>query len=61
MRTFQRWVRDGDEAVGADSRTTSVRPEPANRLSEEERDQILAVANSEEFGHLADHAQRSNG
>lgn len=52
LRTFQRWVRDGDEAVAADSRTTSVRPEPANRSSEDERLHILAVANSEEFGSL---------
>lgn len=40
LRTFQRWVRDGYEAVAA------------NRLSEDERAQILAVANSEEFGSL---------
>jgi len=52
LRTFQRWVRDGDDAVSADSRTTSVRPEPANRLSESERGKILAVANSEEFASL---------
>ena len=52
LRTFQRWVREGDNAVAADSRTTSARPEPANRLSEEERSQILAVANSAEFGSL---------
>lgn len=49
MRTFQRWVRDGDDAVKADSRTTSTRPAPANKLSEDERAQILVVANSEEF------------
>lgn len=52
MRTFQRWVRDGDDAVKADSRTTSTRPAPANKLSEDERAQILAVANSEEFASL---------
>lgn len=52
MRTFQRWVRDGDDAVMADSRTTSTRPAPANKLSEDERAQILAVANSEEFASL---------
>ncbi len=52
LRTFQRWVRDGDDAVTADSRTTVVRPEPANKLSEDERAQILAVANSEEFASL---------
>lgn len=52
IRTYQRWVRDGDDAVGADRRTTSVRPTPGNKLSEEERKQILAVANSEEFASL---------
>lgn len=45
-------VRDGDDAVKADSRTTSTRPAPANKLSEVERAQILAVANSEEFASL---------
>jgi len=52
LRTFQRWVRDGDGAVAADSRPTSVRPEPANKLSEDERAEILTVANSEEFASL---------
>lgn len=45
-------MRDGDDAVGADRRTTSVRPTPGNKLSKEEREQILAVANSEEFASL---------
>jgi transposase InsO family protein len=52
LRTFQRWVQDGDDSVSADSRTTNARPEPANKLSEDEREQILAVANSEEFASL---------
>jgi len=52
LRTFQRWVRDGDAAVVADSRSSAVRPEPANKLSEGERAKILAVANSEEFASL---------
>jgi putative transposase len=52
LRTFQRWVRDGDDAVAADSRTTGTRPAPANKLSEGERAEILAVANSEEFASL---------
>ena len=52
LRTFQRWVQDGYDAVSADSRTTSARPEPANKLSEGEREQILAVANSEEFASM---------
>ena len=50
--TFQRWVRGGDAAVVADSRSTAVRPEPANKLSEGERAEILAVVNSEEFCSL---------
>jgi len=36
LRTFQRWVREGDDAVAGDSRRTSVRPGPANKLSEDE-------------------------
>jgi transposase InsO family protein len=52
VRTFQRWVRDGDEAIAADSRTTSERPVPGHKLSEAERAQMLAVANSEEFASL---------
>jgi transposase InsO family protein len=52
LRTFQRWVQDGDDSVSADSRTTNARPEPANKLSDDEREQILAVANSEEFASL---------
>lgn len=45
-------MRDGDEAVAADSRTTTTRAAPANKLSEDERAQILAVANSEQFASL---------
>ena len=45
-------MRDGDDAVVADSRTTGTRPAPANKLSEGERAEILAVANSEEFASL---------
>lgn len=52
VRTFQRWVREGDDAVTADRRTISVKPAPANKLTDSERAQILAVANSEEFASL---------
>jgi transposase InsO family protein len=52
LRTFQRWVRNGDDAIGADNRPTTARPEPRNKLSDEERTEILAVANSEEFGSM---------
>ena len=51
VRTFQRWVRDGD-AVRADGRTTTVRPQPPHKLSEAERQKILEVANSAEFASL---------
>jgi putative transposase len=52
VRTFFRWVREGDEAVATDGRTTSERPTPDHKLSQAEREQILAVANSEEFASL---------
>ena len=47
-RTFQRWCLD---AAGIDGR--SLRHEaPAHKLSSAERAELLAVANSAEFGHL---------
>ena len=52
IRTFQRWVRDGDDVIAADSRTTSTRPTPSNKLSDGERERILTIANSEEFASL---------
>jgi putative transposase len=48
-RTLQRWQH---EPLCGDQRPTRVQT-PKNRLSEQERQQVLAVANSEEFGHLA--------
>ena len=51
LRTFQRWVRNGDEVL-ADGRTTNERTAPRNKLSEAERQQILEVANSAEFASL---------
>jgi hypothetical protein len=52
VRTFFRWVREGDEAIGADARTTTIRPAPAHKLSEAECEQMLAIANSAEFASL---------
>lgn len=52
LRTFQRWVREGDDAITADSRTTNTRPTPLNKLSDDERVAVLAVANSEEFASM---------
>ena len=51
VRTFQRWVRDG-ERVRADGRPVALRPAPRHKLSEAERQQILEVANSAEFASL---------
>ena len=48
-RTLQRWQRD---VLRADLRPARVQA-PKNRLSEPERQAVLAVANSDEFGHLA--------
>ena len=48
-RTLQRWQRDQSRG---DQRSTRVQT-PRNQLSEPERQSLLAVANSDEFGHLA--------
>jgi len=48
-RTLQRWQ---NAQARADQRPTRVQT-PKNKLSQNEREQVLATANSEEFGHLA--------
>lgn len=48
QRTYQRWLRD-DGGNLTDGRKGSRRVAPANKLSEDERQQILEVANSAEF------------
>lgn len=48
-RTLQRWQRDPSQG---DQRPTRVQT-PGNRLSGLERQALLAVANSAEFGHLS--------
>lgn len=48
-RTFQRWVKD---SIVSDRRVSAVRPTPANKLSEAERQRILAVCNAPAFSHL---------
>lgn len=50
LRTLQRWMEGG--TVRADARTTTVRPEPMNKLSLKERRRILAVCNSAEYAPL---------
>ena len=49
VRTFQRWARDSE---AQDGRITARRPEPANKLSELERQRILKVCNEPAFAHL---------
>jgi len=48
-RTLQRWQ---NTQARADQRPTRVQT-PKNKLSQSEHEQVLATANSEEFGHLA--------
>lgn len=49
VRTLQRWQRD---VLVGDRRPERMQA-PSNQLSEEERERILAVANSNQFAHLA--------
>ncbi|KQV54783.1 integrase [Duganella sp. Root198D2] len=49
-RTLQRWQDDARAAVG-DRRPARVQ-KPVNALSELERERLLTVVNSKEFGHL---------
>lgn len=49
-RTFERWQRNG--TVSADGRPTAARPEPANKLTEQEREQVLAVCHDPRFADL---------
>lgn len=46
-RTYNRWK--GTDSGYIDKRTTCTRPSPANKLSDEERGQILDTMNSTEF------------
>ena len=48
-RTLQRW--QGDETVQCDQRPMRDY-QPLHKLTEIERAKVLAVANSDEFGHL---------
>lgn len=50
LRTYRRWYKD--EKVNEDQRPIVVRPEPANKLSEEEKQAILDVCNQSEYANL---------
>ncbi len=49
-RTFQRWFCDGQ--LKPDGRPSALRPEPANKLTENERAQVLRVCSEAEFASL---------
>ncbi|EGF33809.1 Integrase, catalytic region [Oxalobacteraceae bacterium IMCC9480] len=51
IRTLQRWIGEGG-ADSHDRRRTARRSAPSNKLSDEEREALLAVANSSEFASL---------
>ncbi len=50
-RTYQRWTKDG--YVKEDQRPITKRPTPKNKLSKEERDNIIKTVNSPELADLA--------
>ena len=47
LRTYQRWTQEG--SVKTDERPTAQRPEPANKLTPQEREKILAICNMEAY------------
>ena len=50
-RTYQRWTKEGE--VKKDQRPLVKRPTPKNKLTDEERKEIIKVVNSPEYADLA--------
>lgn len=50
VRTYQRWVKEGENTT--DKRPLIDRPTPKNKLSDEEKNQIIASINSPEYTDL---------
>jgi len=50
VRTYQRWTEYGD--IESDRRPTAQRPEPANKLTEKERQCILDICHQPEYASL---------
>lgn len=50
-KTYNRWKKTDSEYI--DKRTICVHPEPANKLTKEEKEKILRIVNSEEFASKA--------
>jgi putative transposase len=52
IRTLQRWKPVGERTVREDQRPLADRPEPAHKLSPEERQQVLEICNQPEYASL---------
>ncbi len=50
VRTYQRWIENGE--VQDDGRLHAKRAAPANKLTQEEREQVLAVTRQDEYKSL---------
>lgn len=50
LRTYRRWYQQGE--VQSDKRPLCARPEPANKLSQQERKAIIEVCNRSEYASL---------
>lgn len=50
LRTYRRWFKNGK--IQADQRPTAVRPAPTNKLTTQERMQILELCNSPQYSQL---------
>ncbi|UOY92117.1 IS3 family transposase [Ectobacillus sp. JY-23] len=50
VRTYERWVSEG--GVKEDQRPLAVRPIPKNKLTQEEKQEMLEVVKKEEFANL---------
>lgn len=49
-RTYQRWTKEG--AVTADQRPLITRPTPKNKITKQERKEIIEVVTSQEYADL---------
>ncbi len=49
-RTYQRWTWEGE--IKTDGRPTAKRPEPSNKLTKKEIDQVLSVCHDPKYGSL---------
>ncbi len=50
IRSTQRWLKEGE--ILPDKRPTAKKPEPSNKLTQDEKQSILDTCNADEFAHL---------